>query len=259
MYLAIARVVCKKTTELAYTNLRFYMDSKIFTHVVTNVLLFVLVVGVAVTAFSGAYVSVFGDNNGSPIYRGKQTNAVSFMINVYWGTEYIDDMLEILSKYNVKATFFVGGYWVAKYPNVLCKIVENGHEIGNHGYFHKQHSTLTLEQNKNEIISCEKVVYETCGVVTKLFAPPSGDFGKLTLSAAESLGYKIIMWSKDTVDWRDKNAELIFSRATKDAQGGDLILMHPTRHTLHALENMVKYYLEHGFDIVKVGDNLGGI
>lgn len=235
------------------------MNSKIFTHVFTNVLLFVLVVGVAVTAFSGAYVSVFGENNRSPIYRGRQTNAVSFMINVYWGTEYIDDMLEIFSKYNVKATFFVGGYWASKYPDVLCKIVENGHEIGNHGYFHKQHSALTLEQNKSEIISCEKVVCETCGVVTKLFAPPSGDFGKATLSAAESLGYKVIMWSKDTVDWRDKNAELIFSRATKDAQGGDLILMHPTRHTLQALENMVKYYLENGFHIVKVSDNIGGV
>ena len=235
------------------------MNSKFFTHVFSNVLILALIVGVAFAAFSGAYVSVFGRADNSAIYKGNGDKAVSIMVNVYWGTEYLDGMLEIFDKYDVRVTFFVGGYWVAKYPEVLRKIVAKGHEIGNHGYFHKQHSKLSYDENYNEISSCAKLVYETCGAVTNLFAPPSGDFSKSTLSAAEALGHKAIMWSKDTIDWRDKSSSLVLSRATKNVQSGDLILMHPTQHTLQALENIVKYYLNNDYKIVTVGENIGGI
>ena len=75
-----------------------------------------------------------------------------------------------------------------------------------------------------------------------LFAPPSGAFNKTTLQVANDLGYKTIMWSKDTIDWRDKDADLVYTRATKNVVGGDLILMHPTEHTAKALPNILEYY-----------------
>lgn len=235
------------------------MDRKIFTHVVTNIILLVLVVAVASVGFVGATTNVFKDNDGGPIYRGIGEKQVSLMINVYWGTEYLDDMLAILEKYNVKTTFFVGGTWAAEYPEMLQKLAGSGHEIGNHGYHHKDHSKLDYEENYKEINACAKLVFEYIGVNMTLFAPPSGYFCTHTLNAAKECGNKVIMWSRDTIDWRDKDAEIVYNRATKDTDSGELILMHPTKHTLAALERIIQNYNERGFAIVPVSKNLGEI
>ena len=93
----------------------------------------------------------------------------------------------------------------------------------------------------------------------KLFAPPSGSYNKTTLEVASNLGYKTIMWSKDTIDWRDKNSELIFSRATKNLVNGDLILMHPTKATLDVLDSIIKEIKRQNFKIVTVGKNIEGL
>lgn len=235
------------------------MKGKIFTHVVANAVLVLLVVAVAAVGFVGATTNVFSSNDNAPIYRGSGEKQVSLMINVYWGTEYIDEMLAIFDLYNVKTTFFVGGSWVAQYPDVLKQIVSHGHEIGNHGYFHKNHGSLTYDANVKEIVACGKLVFETVGVGMTLFAPPSGDFSSDTLKAATDNGYKTVMWSRDTIDWRDKDSETVFNRATKNTRDGELILMHPTAHTRDALERIVKYYLDNGFQIVPVSTNIGEI
>ena len=235
------------------------MQRKVFTHVVANVILIELVICVAAIGFVGATTNVFKSNDNAPIYRGAGTKQVTLMINVYWGTEYIDDMLSIFDKYGVTTTFFVGGSWVAQYPDVLQKIASAGHEIGNHGYSHKEHSKLSYSDNVKEIISCGKLVFEHLGYNMTLFAPPGGDFSSETLAAARDSGYKTVMWSRDTIDWRDKDAEIVYSRATRGTGDGELILMHPTAHTRDALEKIVKYYLNNGFSIVPVSTNIGEI
>ena len=107
-----------------------------------------------------------------------------------------------------------------------------------------------------EISSCGKVVSQLVGVNMDLFAPPGGDFGKNTLNAAEKCGYRTIMWSRDTIDWRDKDSAVVYERATKNTSGGELILIHPTQHTLQALEKIVQYYQNTGLKIVTVGQML---
>lgn len=235
------------------------MKNRVFTHVVSNIILLLLIVAVAAVGFVGATTNVFKNNDGSPIYKGIGEKQVSLMINVYWGTEYIDEILDIFDKYDVKTTFFVGGYWVSQYPDVLQKIVDSGHEIGNHGYHHKEHGKLSYEDNVKEIVSCGKLVFECSGVNMTLFAPPGGDFSTDTLNAAKNNGYRTIMWSRDTIDWRDKDRNTVYSRATKDTGSGELILMHPTKHTAEALDDIVKYYVDKGFSIVPVSKNIGEI
>lgn len=235
------------------------MEKKVFTHVVANVVLVAVVIVVASVSFWGATTNVFSSNDHAPIYRGSGVKQVSLMINVYWGTEYLDDMLAIFDKYDIVTTFFVGGTWVAQYPEMLQKIVSHGHEVGNHGYFHKEQSKLSYSDNVKEITSCGKLVFEYVGRNMTLFAPPSGDFSSDTLLAAYDNGYKTIMWSRDTIDWRDKDSDIVFSRATKDTNDGELILMHPTAHTRDALEKIIKYYLDKGFGIVPVSTNIGEI
>lgn len=200
---------------------------------------------------------VFNYSNPNVIYNGNtNSNKISLMINVYWGNEYIDDMLNVLDEYNVKTTFFIGGSWAVKYPEMLNKIYSKGHEIANHGYFHKDQNTLSYDQNINEINMCHKVVKEIIGLDMTLFAPPSGAFSQNTLDASANLGYQTIMWTLDTIDWRDQDCNLIVERATQKASGGSLILCHPTEKTLEALPKILKYYQDHNLKATTVSETL---
>ena len=165
-------------------------------------------------------------------------------------------MLEVVNKYNVKTTFFVGGQWVEKEPEMLSKIVSSGHEIANHGYFHKDQEYLDYNQNYQEIKVNHELVKTMTGVTMNLFAPPSGSFNKSTIKACFDLGYQTIMWTKDTIDWRDKDANLIYSRATNKLKGGDLILAHPTQSTLSALPLILEYFKLNNFEATTVSNCL---
>ena len=204
------------------------------------VLIFVILI-----SYMGAsnYNFVFSYQNDNVLYNGnRNSNKVSLMFNVYWGTEYINKILDILENYSIKTTFFVGGIWVEKELDTLNQIISKGHEIGNHGYLHKDQEKLSYDQNYDEIKINHDLVKVNTGVEMNLFAPPSGSFNKSTIECANSLGYTTIMWSKDTIDWRDKDPNLIFKRATDSVSGGDLILAHPTEHTVKALPLILEYY-----------------
>ncbi len=201
---------------------------------------------VPTSAVSGVYYN--GDTS---------SNKVTLMINVYWGTEYLDDMLATLAEKDVKTTFFIGGTWAVLNEDYLNKIYQAGHEIANHGYHHKDHDKLDEQGNLNEISTTHKIVKELLDVDMTLFAPPSGAYDKLTVSCAESLGYHTIMWTRDTIDWRDHDAEVIYQRAIKKAKGGDLILMHPTEATAQALPRIIDYFQSNNFTLSTVSDNIG--
>ncbi|MCI9031116.1 MAG: polysaccharide deacetylase family protein [Clostridia bacterium] len=232
------------------------VKERTFRHIVVNAVIAALVVSVAVAGIvlNNKAVSV---NEPAPLYRGTSDTKVSLMINVYWGTEYIEPMLDILKRKGVKTTFFVGGMWVAENDALLKKIYDEGHEIGNHGYYHKDSKKLSDERCAQEISVTHKLVSEIVGVEMDLFAPPSGSYGSSTVNVAEKLGYRTILWSLDTIDWRDKDAELIYSRATKKIRGGDLVLMHPTEKTVDALERIIDEISAKGLTVSTVSEVLG--
>ena len=232
------------------------VKERTFRHIVVNAVIAMLVVSVAVAGIvlNNKAVSV---NEPAPLYRGTSDTKVSLMINVYWGTEYIEPMLDILKRKGVKTTFFVGGMWVAENDALLKKIYDEGHEIGNHGYYHKDSKKLSDERCAQEISLTHKLVSEIVGVEMDLFAPPSGSYGSSTVNVAEKLGYRTILWSLDTIDWRDKDAELIYSRATKKIRGGDLVLMHPTEKTVDALERIIDEISAKGLTVSTVSEVLG--
>ena len=90
----------------------------------------------------------------------------------------------------------------------------------------------------------------------KLFAPPSGSFGQNTLKAAQSMGYKTIMWTKDTIDWRDQDENVLYQRAINKPKGGDLILMHPTLSTSKILGKVLAFYQKEGYNLTTVYENI---
>lgn len=190
------------------------------------------------------------------IRHGVAEDGVSLMFNVYSDTKSLERILEILFAHNAKATFFIGGCWADDNTDCLKKIISGGHELGNHGYFHKDHPSLDKEQNQKEISLCNQFIEKSVGVKLGLFAPPSGAYDEKTVVVAESLGMKTIMWSKDTIDWRDKTPALVYTRATKNIKGGDFVLMHPTPHTADALSDILKYYESCKIRAITVSENL---
>ena len=239
---------------------KFKVKKSIITTLSINMMIIFAIFSVFSVCFWTDSTAVVSSTGYKAIYRGNENKKeASLCINVYWGTEYVEDMLKILTETNTKATFFVGGCWAAKNIDLLKKIYENGHEIANHGYYHKDHKQIDYTRNVQEIEYTHQLVKENLGIEMSLFMPPSGSYGLQTLEAAEFLGYTTIMWSKDTIDWRDKDSEIIYKRATKNMQNGDLILMHPTECTKIALKNIINTYKNSGFNLVTVSKNISSI
>ena len=225
---------------------------------ITNLILLAVITCVfAVSFVPEKIVPIYGGNQVSAIYNGnREKKNVSLMFNVYENAKVVRGIVDVLNGYGATATFFVGGCWADDNADTLKYILDNRHELGNHGYFHKDHKKLSYEKNKEEISLTGVIVKAMCGAQLKLFAPPSGSFNETTLEAAFDLDYKVVMWSKDTIDWRDSDQGLIYSRATKNPAGGDLILMHPKEHTLLALPSIIEYYQGLGYKLTTVSENI---
>ena len=181
------------------------------------------------------------------VYNGKtDCGKIALTFNVYERADNVAKIAEILDEYGFKSTFFVGGCWAAKNGDTLLKLASSGHEIGNHGYSHLDHAKLSRKRNEEEIRITEKVIDSPLSSLpdyanSKLFAPPSGSMSNAMFDACKELGYTVIMWTRDTIDWRDHNPDLIFERATKNLKAGDIILMHPTDATVASLPRILEY------------------
>lgn len=187
------------------------------------------------------------------ISKGKNNIALTF--NVYENTPAVEEILKILQEYSVNATFFLGGCWVNKNKECLQKIVDCGNEIGSHGYYHYSHDKLTLEENIKEITKSIEIVENTIDYKITLFAPPSGAYNQNTIDACDKLNLKLILWTKDTIDWRDRDVQIITERALT-AEQGDFILMHPTNETVIALPYILEGLLSKGYSISTVTNAL---
>lgn len=222
---------------------------------ITNCILVVVIAVVSTICFLPRTKSVAGVKD-EAYYKGSSKDGVSLMFNVYWGTKEVYGILDRLDEYGARATFFVGGSWADDNTECLREIFSRGHEVGSHGYFHRDHGRIDYSANYQEIKTSVDFIAAALNVSVTLFAPPSGAYNDDTIRAAKALGLKTVMWSKDTIDWRDKNVSDCFTRATKNVSGGDLILMHPMAHTLEALPSILKYYGEVGLKVLPVGENI---
>ncbi|MNI53037.1 Peptidoglycan-N-acetylglucosamine deacetylase [compost metagenome] len=165
---------------------------------------------------------------------------VSLMINVAWGNQYIEPMLDILDEQKVKATFFLDGSWLSKNKELAAEIQKHGHELENHAYTHPNMSTLSRARATAEIQKTQNLLKESLGVTNRWFAPPSGDFDQETVDIASSLGLKTVLWTLDTVDWRNPSPDSVVAKISAKVEAGSLILMHPTASSSKALRGMIQ-------------------
>lgn len=172
--------------------------------------------------------------------------------------KYTDRILDILDKYNIKATFFVIGCNAEKHPEQVKRIYESGHEIGNHTYCHPHLSECSCERLENEIKKASDIIYDITGQRPTLFRPPEGCCSEKVMSCAEKSGCNVILWSIDTRDWTHPSSDNIVSGICKDVRGGDIILFHdfitPTSPTPDALEVLIPMLLDKGYSFCRVSE-----
>lgn len=226
--------------------------------VLLNLTLCLIVVSVSLVGFlGGGSVAVSSDR--SNLYYGAEENpqGVSLMFNVYQNTSNVYAILDILDEYSAKATFFLGGCWADDNVECVREISARGHEVASHGYFHKDHSAMNYKENVDEIQPSVTLLNMILNGNIALFAPPSGAFNDQTLNACAALNLKCVMWSRDTIDWRDNDATLIYRRATENLKTGEFILMHPMDVSVTALPRILTYIRDNGLSAVTVSYNLG--
>lgn len=188
-----------------------------------------------------------------PIRHGSKNHPkIAFACNVFWGEEFLPDILDTLQKENIVITFFIGGSWAKRYPEVLQSIADRGHDIGNHTWSHPHPNNLTKEQNQEQIIRTEQFIQEITNVKTTLYAPPYGEYNDNVLRAAAEIGYQTTLWSVDTIDWQRPPVEILKSRVLKKIHNGAIILMHPTDPTSKALPSLIKELKDRGYTITTV-------
>lgn len=242
------------------TNLYFFRGKALkikIKSVILNIVLCLFIVCVCLVGFSGGDSTKVGSEGQKVYSRAEEGKGVSLMFNVYENAEIVGEILDILSEYGATATFFIGGCWADDNVDMVRRIAKEGHEVGSHGYFHKDHSSMSYAENLAEIQPSAILLNRILDSEIRLFAPPSGAYCAATVSAAESLNLKTIMWSRDTIDWRDSDVDLIYTRATEGLETGEFILMHPKEVTKAALPQILKYIGDNSLECVSVSCNIG--
>jgi probable sporulation protein (polysaccharide deacetylase family) len=193
----------------------------------------------------------------SPIYRGHpEKSIVALMINVAWHEERLPAMLDILRTRGVLATFFVLGSWAHKHPSSVQRIDEMGHEIANHAYTHRNMSSLSAHDQGQEIARTAQLLTALGVHPSPWFAPPSGDYNEETVRVAWAHGVYTVLWSVDTVDWREPHEDVLVQRVMAHIHAGALVLMHPTTAAVLALPTLIDRIRARGLRIGTVSDVL---
>ena len=161
-------------------------------------------------------------------------------------------VIDVLNKYNVKATFFVIGKNIKGHELILKKMVESNMEIGNHTYNH----LLLTKYNKDTILSeiekTNELIYEVTNTYPKILRPSYGSFNKKIKSI---VNYPIIIWDIDTLDWKYKNSKRISNTILSKVKDGDIILMHDIyKSTLNSLDLVIPLLLENNYKLVTISE-----
>ncbi len=172
--------------------------------------------------------------------------------------KYTAEVLNLLAKYEAKATFFVVGGNAEKYPELVLRTYTEGHELANHTYTHPFKVSVTELQE--ELRQTNEMIYSITGFYPILFRPVGGNYNDKMINAAVKDGYKVVMWSwhQDTQDWKQPGVNKIVKKVLNGTKPGDVILFHDgggnRTQTLKALEEILPTLKKQGYTFVTVSE-----
>ncbi len=203
----------------------------------------------------GGYSAVIAERRKIPVYGvDRSDNLVSISFDAAWGADKTRKIMDVCDSYGVKATFFLVGFWIDKYPEMVKEIDERGFEIGTHSETHPKMSTLSAEKINGELSGSMRKISDITGKKVILFRPPFGDYNNTLITEAEKLGLYTIQWSVDSLDWKGISARQIAERVQK-MESGDIILCHNNSdHIVEALPLIFQAAKLKGLSFVPIGD-----
>lgn len=165
--------------------------------------------------------------------------------------EVTPEILKILRENDAKATFFVLGTQAELSPDILKQIQESGNEIGNHSYSHLDFTKLAAPALDYQVLTTQEIVRRATGKAPALLRAPYGYIN----DTVRKIDMPIIMWSIDSLDWQDKNPDVIYNRALANIKNGDIILMHDIyASSAEAAQRIIVELKRRGYQLVTVSE-----
>ena len=192
-------------------------------------------------------------NKGVPVAKGAKKR-VALTFDDGPDAKVTPQILAILKKYNVKATFFMVGKNASNNPKTAEQVYKEGHEIGNHTWNHPKLTNLAKASVKEEVDRTSNAIYKAIGQYPTVFRPP---YGAISDQVRSVITMPSILWSIDTLDWKHRNADKILTYVKASVNDGSIILMHDIHQTTaDGLENVILYLQKQGYECVTVSDIL---
>lgn len=196
------------------------------------------------------------EKNYLPIYSVEtKEKKVAITFDSTWGVNNTVEILDILDKEEVKATFFLLGKWIDEFPEETKEIYKRGNEIGNHSYSHPSMSNISEERLIKEIASGDEKLKKTIGTSTKLFRFPSGEYNTALVQVVERTKHIAIQWDVDSIDWKEQGADIEFNRVIKNVKPGSIVLFHNgAKYTTETLPKVIEKLKREGYSFVTVSE-----
>lgn len=226
-------------------------------------IIFVFLILINFIIFEHKYIqqiTVSGNNYGTIVKGGnKKEKVIALTFDDGPHPKYTNEILDILYKYDVKATFFVLGKFVEAYPEIVSRQWQEGHEIGNHTYSHIDIKKVSKDKFQEEFQKTQDLIYSITNSTPKLFRPPYGSFDYKFIDVIEKNNSVIVLWSagQDSKDWSNPEVDKIVSSTLSNIENGDIILFHDyiyydESHTIEALKNIIPELKNRGYKFVTI-------
>ena len=190
-----------------------------------------------------------------PIYRvDTEEKQVAISFDAAWGADKTQEIIDILKEYNVTATFFLVGFWIDEYPEMVKAIDDAGLEIGTHSNTHPDMAKLDKSTIVSELETSISKIKDITGKDVTVFRPPYGSYNNTLINACTELGLKAIQWDVDTLDWKGLSASEVTDRVMKKVQNGSIILMHNNADNVcDSLRLTLDWLTMKGYKVTSVG------
>ncbi|TBL69225.1 polysaccharide deacetylase family sporulation protein PdaB [Paenibacillus thalictri] len=206
-------------------------------------------------------ISVFSQNDPTAVYSVQtERKVIALTFDISWGDIRTEPILKVLEDKGIKkATFFLSSPWASTHSALVQKMSTSGYEIGSHGHKHENYSSLNDDEIRTQIRTAHQILQDVTGKQPNLIRLPNGDFDKRVLQIAGDLGYTVIQWDTDSMDWMNKGTDSIINRVVTKAHPGDIVLLHASdsaKQTHEALPVIIDQLRSKGYEFVSVSELL---
>lgn len=194
-------------------------------------------------------------------YVKKKAPDVCLTFDISWGEKTLPLVLKVLEEQQTPATFFLSGPWAVKHPDAVKAIYDQGHEIASHGDRHLNLSQYPKETVRENITKAHRDLLSVVERVAPFFRPPNGDYDDLVIDTARELGFETVIWSVDSLDWKNPGPGYMVDRVLERAFPGAIILCHASdssREIHLALPGIISGLRKKGFRLVTLSQLVEG-